>query len=54
MKKILLGFALALGMSGAAVAAGGLGDFPEWPPGAPADLTEYNDLASWSRANEHD
>lgn len=37
----------------AAVAAGGLVVFPEWPPGAPADLTDYNDLASWSRANEH-
>ena len=37
----------------AAVAAGGLVVFPEWPPGAPAELTDYNDLASWSRANEH-
>ena len=37
----------------AAVATGGLVVFPEWPPGAPADLTDYNDLATWSRANEH-
>jgi len=37
----------------AAVAVGGLVSFPEWPPGAPADLTDYNDLATWSRANEH-
>lgn len=37
----------------AAVAVGGLVAFPEWPPGAPADLTDYNDLATWSRANEH-
>ena len=37
----------------AAVAVGGLVAFPEWPPGVPADLTDYNDLANWSRANEH-
>ena len=37
----------------AAVAVGGLVAFPEWPPGVPADLTDYNDLATWSRANEH-
>ena len=37
----------------AAVAVGGMVVFPEWPPGAPADLTDYNDLATWSRANEH-
>ena len=36
----------------AAVAAGGLVVFPEWPPGAPAELTDYNDLATWSRTNE--
>jgi putative DNA primase/helicase len=25
--------------------------FPEWPKGAPDDLTDFNDLANWKLAN---
>lgn len=35
----------------AAAAAGALVTFPEWPPGAPETLTDFNDLAVWSKAN---
>ena len=31
----------------AALATGALVMFPEWPPGAPADLTDFNDLHTW-------
>nr|WP_256584864.1 toprim domain-containing protein [Pseudomonas sp. Irchel s3a18] len=36
-----------------AVAAlvGGQVAFPQWPEGAPADLTDFNDLANWKLAN---
>ena len=37
----------------AAVAAGGLVTFPEWPADAPLTLTDFNDLAAWSRHNAH-
>lgn len=33
----------------AAVAVGGLVTFPEWPADAPKTLTDFNDLAAWSR-----
>ena len=33
----------------AAVAVGGLVTFPEWPVDAPETLTDFNDLAAWSR-----
>ena len=35
----------------AAAACGGLVTFPEWPADAPADLSDYNDLATWRRAH---
>ena len=35
----------------AAVAAGGLVTFPEWPADAPDTLTDFNDLAVWSKAH---
>lgn len=31
----------------AALATGALVMFPEWPPGAPADLSDFNDLHNW-------
>ncbi|MDX5627315.1 MULTISPECIES: toprim domain-containing protein [unclassified Brenneria] len=31
----------------AALLAGGMVIFPEWPPGAPADLSDFNDLMQW-------
>ncbi|VVQ12257.1 DNA primase TraC [Pseudomonas fluorescens] len=34
-----------------AVAVGGQVAFPEWPEGAPDDLTDFNDLAKWKLAN---
>ncbi|GAB7527785.1 hypothetical protein PS3A_01900 [Pseudomonas sp. 3A(2025)] len=35
----------------AAVAAGAQVTFPDWPANAPLDLTDYNDLVIWRRAN---
>lgn len=35
----------------AAAAAGALVTFPEWPPGAPDTLTDFNDLAVWSKSH---
>lgn len=35
----------------AAVAVGGLVTFPEWPADAPDTLTDFNDLAVWSKAH---
>ena len=35
----------------AAVGAGCLVTFPEWPANAPEDLTDFNDLANWSAAH---
>lgn len=35
----------------AGAATGALVAFPEWPAGAPAALTDFNDLANWRRAN---
>lgn len=35
----------------AAVAAGGLVTFPEWPADAPDTLSDFNDLAVWSKAH---
>ena len=35
----------------AAAAAGGLVTFPEWPADAPDTLTDFNDLAAWSKAH---
>lgn len=35
----------------AAVAVGGLVTFPEWPANAPDTLSDYNDLAVWSKAH---
>lgn len=35
----------------AAAAAGALVTFPEWPADAPLSLTDYNDLAVWSKAH---
>ncbi|NWB48251.1 toprim domain-containing protein [Pseudomonas gingeri] len=35
----------------AAVAVGGQVAFPEWPEGAPDDLTDFNDLANWKLTN---
>lgn len=34
----------------AALAAGGLVVFPEWPDGAPPHLSDFNDLANWMTA----
>jgi putative DNA primase/helicase len=36
----------------AAAAVGGDVAFPEWPEGAPAELTDFNDLANWSRSHD--
>ncbi|MCY1360601.1 Toprim domain protein [compost metagenome] len=36
----------------AALAVGGLVTFPEWPPGAPLNLSDFNDLADWRAAHE--
>ena len=33
----------------AAIAAGALMAFPQWPPDAPESLTDFNDLANWQR-----
>ncbi len=35
----------------AAAAVGGQVAFPEWPEGAPDDLTDFNDLANWKLTN---
>ncbi|MDZ4326587.1 MAG: toprim domain-containing protein [Pseudomonas sp.] len=35
----------------AAAAVGGQVAFPEWPEGAPDDLTDFNDLANWKLSN---
>jgi putative DNA primase/helicase len=35
----------------AAAAVGGQVALPEWPEGAPDDLTDFNDLANWKLAN---
>jgi putative DNA primase/helicase len=35
----------------AAAAVGGLVTFPEWPANAPDTLSDYNDLATWSKAH---
>ncbi len=35
----------------AAAAVGGQVAFPEWPEGAPDELTDFNDLANWKLAN---
>ena len=37
----------------AAVAVGGLVTFPEWPADAPLALSDFNDLAAWSRHHAH-
>ncbi|RZO07430.1 toprim domain-containing protein [Pseudomonas moorei] len=37
----------------AAVAAGGFVTFPEWPDDAPLTLSDFNDLATWSRDRAH-
>ncbi|KII30215.1 topoisomerase [Pseudomonas fluorescens] len=37
----------------AAAACGGLVTFPEWPADAPLTLTDFNDLAAWSRHHAH-
>ncbi|WP_282410551.1 toprim domain-containing protein [Pseudomonas sp. PS02303] len=37
----------------AAAAVGGLVTFPEWPVDAPDTLSDYNDLAAWSRHHGH-
>jgi putative DNA primase/helicase len=36
----------------AALAAGALVTFPDWPPGAPPELSDFNDLHTWEA--EHD
>lgn len=36
----------------AAVAAGALVTFPDWPADAPLELTDYNDLVVWRRAHD--
>jgi len=36
----------------AALAIGALAIFPEWPPYAPSDLTDFNDLAVWQMQQE--
>lgn len=36
----------------AAAAVGGQVAFPEWPEGAPDDLTDFNDLANWKLAHD--
>jgi putative DNA primase/helicase len=35
----------------AAAVVGGQVAFPEWPDGAPDDLTDFNDLANWKLAH---
>lgn len=37
----------------AAALVGGLVTFPEWPADAPDTLSDYNDLAAWSRHHAH-
>ncbi|PPA02929.1 topoisomerase [Pseudomonas sp. MWU12-2312b] len=37
----------------AAAAVGGLVTFPEWPADVPNTLSDYNDLAAWSRHHAH-
>lgn len=37
----------------AALAADGNISFPEWPEGAPLTLTDFNDLAAWSKSHGH-
>ena len=37
----------------AAAACGGLVTFPEWPADAPLTLSDFNDLAAWSRHHAH-
>ncbi|NWB48791.1 toprim domain-containing protein [Pseudomonas gingeri] len=37
----------------AAIACGGLVTFPEWPADAPDTLSDFNDLAAWSRTHAH-
>lgn len=37
----------------AAATVGGLVTFPEWPADAPDTLSDYNDLAAWSRRHAH-
>ncbi|MGV8904758.1 MAG: toprim domain-containing protein [Pseudomonas sp.] len=37
----------------AAAACGGLVTFPEWPADSPDDLSDFNDLAAWSRTHAH-
>lgn len=37
----------------AAAACGGLVTFPEWPAEAPQALSDFNDLAAWSRHHAH-
>ena len=37
----------------AAVAVGGLVTFPEWPTDVPLALSDFNDLAAWSRDHAH-
>lgn len=37
----------------AAIACGGLVTFPEWPADAPMTLSDFNDLAAWSRHHAH-
>lgn len=37
----------------AAAACGGLVTFPEWPADAPLTLTDFNDIAAWSRHHAH-
>lgn len=39
--------------NGAAIAAGALVIFPEWPVEAPSTLTDFNDLVVWRRAHGH-
>lgn len=36
----------------AALAVDGLVTFPDWPPGAPDHLSDFNDLANWRAAHE--
>ncbi|MDT4822672.1 hypothetical protein FQZ97_558790 [compost metagenome] len=35
----------------AALAVAGLVTFPDWPPGAPPHLSDFNDLANWRAAH---
>lgn len=37
----------------AAAECGGLVTFPEWPADAPLTLSDFNDLAAWSRTHAH-